>query len=518
MIYLLPHILKESANKFPDHIAFKCGSEELSYSELWVKVNQVAQFLKEEGVENGDRIGVYLNRSIETVASIYGIMQSGAIYVPLDPQSPIDRNAFIIKDCDITILFTNNSQKRGLLKLLAKIETISCIVGVNIDSFKSISWSNIFDKPLKPINEPKVLGDDLAYILYTSGSTGEPKGIMHSHSSGLGYVMLSLDYYGINQEDILANHAAINFDISTFGYFAGPLAGATTVIIQDAYLKMPGSLVELISIEKISIWYSVPSALIQLLDQEGINKNDFSALRWVLFAGESFPTKKLKQLMLKWPQSEFSNIFGPTEVNGCTYLVLSEIPITDAPISIGKPWGNTEVLIVDNIGEEVCEGEVGELLVRSITMMKGYWGNKEKTEKSFYHRIGKTGNTEIFYKTGDLVQKREDGNLCFLGRKDRQVKVRGYRIELDEVSSVFMNLKEVNEVGVYLIEGDGKENQLGAAVVLNPSTLAKEDLRRHCESYLPKYAIPEQITILESLPRTNRGKIDYQRLMGEKKV
>ena len=189
------------------------------------------------------------------------------------------------------------------------------------------------------INPVKILESDLAYIMYTSGSTGAPKGIMHTHHSGLSYAKLSTQVYDVKPSDRIANHAPLHFDISTFGYFSGPLASATTVIIPDAYTKLPASLSTLMEQEKISIWYSVPLALVQLLHNGVLEARDLSSLRWVLYGGENFMPKYIRSLMALWSNATFSNVYGPAEVNQCTFYHLNMPPESDGPIPIGKNMG-----------------------------------------------------------------------------------------------------------------------------------------------------------------------------------
>lgn len=506
---LLPNIIEKSAKSFPHKAAFKCDGQEITYKKLWERIQQIASFLINHGIEKGDRVGIYLNRSLETAASMYGIMKAGAVYVPIDPESPPQRNSFIIQDCGISVILTNEGQKRRLGKVLNSVN-VSLLIGMEMRNVSSTSWEDVYKTDYISIKFPEIVEDDLAYILYTSGSTGAPKGIMHTHASGFGYANLSVDFYGIQSTDILANHSAINFDISTLGYFAAPLAGATTVIITDPYIKMTGSLLQLISIENISIWYSVPSALVQLLEHDELSSKDVSSLRWVLFAGEPFPTPDLRKLMLIWKNATFSNIFGPTEVNGCTYLILDNIPETDDPISIGKPWDKTKILIVDEFDKEVGDEEVGEMLVSTITMMKGYWNDPDKTDRSLF-----TINNKVYYRTGDLVKRKKGGNLAFFGRKDRQVKIRGYRIELDEISSVLWKHSELAEVAVYLSKDEENKDRIEAAVVMK-ECIEVDNLKKYCAQHLAPYAVPDKFLFYSELPRNSRGKIDYLALQKSK--
>ncbi len=357
-----------------------------------------------------------------------------------------------------------------------------------------------------------MLEDDLAYIMYTSGTTGTPKGIMHSHRSGLAYAKLSMDLYDVRPTDILANHSPLHFDISTMGYFTMPLAGGTTVLIPESHKIIPASLSQLIEKERITIWYSVPLALIHLLQRGALEDRKMDSLRWVLFGGEPFPAKHLRSLMKLWDKAVFSNVYGPAEVNQCTYFHLSELPENDDAIPLGHVWNNTEVLIVDKNDLEVDDGDTGELLVRTATMMKGYWGKPELTQKAFFRREKFANAEEIFYRTGDLVWRKSDGQLMFAGRKDRQIKIRGYRIELDEIESVLISHPYILETAVYNIKNE-EDQSIEAIVVLSDSGReTEENIKEFLAAKIPAYAVPRRIYFSDKIPRTPAGKIDYKQL------
>lgn len=511
--YTLPHLIEQSAEGFPNKVAFRFLNNSLNYKELSGKMNQLANQLIELGVQKGDRVGIFMARSLETVVAMYGIMQAGAVYVPINPFQPTSRTLFLIKDCGIQHLVTNAAQKRNLPQIIDENSLLKTVIGTDITlPIPTISWESVFQKStLRP--NVAILENDRAYILYTSGSTGIPKGIIHTHYSGLAYAKLCVEAYDLTEKDIFGNHAPIYFDISTLGYFAAPMVGATTVIASEAHVKMPASLSQLIEKEQITVWYSVPLALVQMLHRGVLDQRNMKQLRWVIFAGELFPTKHLKALMEVWKNVQFSNAYGPTETNVCTYYNVPKTLASDAPISIGKPWGNTEILILNDAEKPVNHGEVGELLVRSGTLMEGYWGRPDLNRKAFY-KVEKEGNLEtIFYKTGDLVKEEIDGNLTFLGRKDRQVKTRGFRVELDEISTFLLQNEAVEEAAVYTISNEEQEILIEASVILKKKlNKSSEDLILYLKKYLPLYALPHKINIVAEFPRTATGKIDLKGL------
>ena len=464
-------------------------------------------------MKRGDRVGVYLNRSLETAIAIYGIMDAGAAYVPLDPGAPPQRTRYLIGRCGIKVVVTNAYQRRGWLKILQKETGLQQIIGVKEEwPVPTVSWEEVYQMPT---HNPSVknLEQDLAYIMFTSGSTGLPKGIMHTHYSGLAYAKLSAGLYNLTPDDRIGNHAPLHFDISTLGYFSSPLAGATTIIVSDAHTKMPASLSQLMEKEQLTVWYSVPLALVQLLQKGILEKRDLTSLRWVLYGGEPFPVKHLRALMEQWPHTRFSNVYGPAEVNQCTYCHFTQPPKEDGATPLGQVWDNTEMLVVNEKGQEAQTGETGELLIRTATMMQGYWHDPALTERAFFKRESESGIEEVFYKTGDLVKMESDGLLYFIGRKDRQIKTRGYRVELDEVTTILLLHEAVEEAAAFPIYDDDGNLAIGAAVISKKDVVLESGLLlKHAAEHLPSYALPQKVILVEDFPRTSTGKVNYSAL------
>ncbi|MDT8304983.1 MAG: amino acid adenylation domain-containing protein [Anaerolineae bacterium] len=514
-IYLLTQAVTAGAQRYPEWEAVRFSGQSLTYGELDRRANQLAHTLLAEGVQRGDRVGIYMNKGLESAVAIYGIMKAGAAYVPLDPFAPVGRLSFVIRNCGIRCLISNDFKLDGLAEMAAGTG-LEVVVGLSAPGdlpLRTLSWDDIATAP-DTAPDVHLTEQDLAYILYTSGSTGDPKGIMHTHRSGLTFAEWGVDTYNLTESDRLSNHAPLHFDLSTFDFFAGALAGAATVIIPEALTKFPVNMTRLIQIERITVWYSVPFALIQLLLNGAIDKHDLSSLRWVLFAGEPFPTKHLRPLMAQLPQARFSNLYGPTETNVCTFYHVPPLPKgSDEPIPIGEPCTNVEALVVDGDDRPVASGETGELLIRSPLVMRGYWGRPDLTEKGFYLRRVFGDHEDIFYRTGDLVEEQEDGNLKYLGRKDRQIKTRGYRVELDEIEVALLSHPGVQEAAVYPVpDGEGSNLIEAAVIARNGAALEVGALLVHAGAQLPSYAVPAKITILAQFPRTSTGKINRRAL------
>ncbi len=514
MIYLLPQIIEEAAERAPDKDAFRFRDQALTYAALAARANRLANTLRGHGAVKGDRVGIFLPKCLETPVAVFGIMQAGCAYVPLDPKMPAARLALIIQDCGIRHVVAGAGQIASL-RQLPDTTPLEFVIGPESRGnmpFDVIPWSQVEQAPAQA---PAIgmMEQDMAYLMYTSGSTGEPKGMVHTHHSGLSYARLAADVYGLHGEDRLSDFPPLHFDQSTFGLFSGPLARATTVIIPEEHMVLPASLSQLMADERITVWYSVPFALIQLHLRGALAQREMSALRWVLFGGEAFPLKHLRALMAQWPQARFSNVYGPAEVNQCTYYHVPPLGRDEESIPIGRIWPNAEGLIVDEEDRPLDTDEPGELLVRTPTMMQGYWRRPDLNGRAFYRLDQESGQPQIFYRTGDLVQRRADGELLFLGRIDRQVKVRGFRIELDEIEAALLAHPAVEEAAAFIVEdGDGVKEIQVAVIVKDGHGLSQSTLLADLAERLPRYALPQRVEFRPNFPRTTSGKIDRKQL------
>ncbi len=515
-IFLLHQSLAVFAQQTPNKEAVRFNKQSLTYAELFQKSQQLARTLQSFGVKRGDRVGIFMQKNIHSAVALYGIMASGAAYVPLDPFAPPNRIQYIIKNCGINVVISEERKQTVLEEILTDV-SLTAVLGISQlpeGETAAQSWDEIFSQPAVLLNPIQVTEQDIAYILYTSGSTGVPKGIVHTHRSGLSFANWAAETYQLTADDVFSSHAPLHFDLSTFDFYAASRVGGTTVIIPEALTKFPANMSKWIQDEKISVWYSVPYALIQILQRGKLEEKDFSSLRWILFAGEPFPTKHLRETMKALPHVKFSNLYGPTETNVCTFYHVQPISETDnEPISIGIPCHNIEALVVDEALNPVNDGEIGELLIRGGVVMQGYWGRPDLTERGFYLRNLFDQFTDRFYRTGDLVQTMSDGNFRFLGRKDRQIKTRGYRVELDEIENTILTHPEVDEAAVYPVPDGEGSHLIEAAVIKKPdSQLGVEDLFTILKENLPSYAIPSKIHLMADFPRTSTGKINRREL------
>jgi amino acid adenylation domain-containing protein len=519
MAYLLTQLLRQSAQRFPERAAAWARKRTLTYAQLEEKSNQLARLLRGQGFGKGDRAGIFFPKAVESIVAMQGVMKAGGIYVPLDPQAPAERISYIIKDCGIRALLTSkakfadlNATGTGETQFTVEVDSEAEIAGTP----RRLPWSAMDSFPKTALNEA-VISTDLAYILYTSGSTGRPKGVMLSHLNALTFVEWCARKFQVTWEDRLSNHAPHHFDLSVFDIYNTLEAGATVYMLPDEVSLFPASLAAFIDQNALTIWYSVPSALVFLLLHGNLKPGSLQGLRVLLFAGEVFPMKYLQDLISRMPHTEFYNLYGPTETNVCTYYQVDREKLASMEkLPIGRACENTEVFAVKDDGSIAGIGEEGELLARGTCVTPVYWGDPEKTARGVITNRWQKDFEERAYRTGDLVVLREDGNYDFTGRRDSMIKSRGYRIELGEIEAALLSHPSIREAVALAVPDPEIGSRIRAVVAPQESLgVSSAELQQHCATRIPRYMIPEVIDIRSSLPKTSTGKADRVRLTAE---
>jgi amino acid adenylation domain-containing protein len=523
MIKLLHHLLSESAGCRPEREAVRFMEASLTYAELDALTNQLARTLLASGVKPGDRVGIYVHKSLSSVIGVFAILKAGGVYVPLDPSAPAKRLAYITRDCEIRVLVTSAEMMTNMPELFSEGSTLDLLIltdsqdHINVKlppTVPIIQWTEVTRQDSSKVQGMRTNENDLAYILYTSGSTGEPKGVMISHRTIFTFIDWCFETFQMTEHDRVTSHAPLHFDLSTFDIYVTIKAGGTVVIVPESLSVFPVRLADLLQNERITVTYLVPSILSMMVNYGRLDEHDFLALRMILFAGEVFPIKYLRKLKEAIPHAEYYNLYGPTETNVCTHYKVQAKDVAfdrTEPVPIGVACENIEVFALNDEGHLVKEpGQEGELWACGPCVAQGYWGDKERTARSFLPSPIKTRFDGLAYRTGDIVKLDEDGiNWRYIGRRDHMIKSRGYRIELGEIEAALIAHHNVREAAVIALPDELLGNRIKAFVVpAQPNGFTPKDLEAHCVQRLPRYMIPESIEFLAGLPKTSTGKID----------
>ena len=510
-------LLEESARRVPDKTAVDDpGRASLTYGELDRLSDRLRDRLMHMGVRPGDRVGIYLRKSVDAVASIFGILKCGAAYIPVDPEAPPARCAYILDNCSVSAVVTQRSLESPLGAELLSLGAKPPRLLLDDQGGDPVSLRTALARKDESATAPERStihpgGDALAYILYTSGSTGRPKGVMLSHRNAVSFVDWCSSVLAPTEDDVFSSHAPLHFDLSILDVFTSLKHGATLILIGELLGKDPRRLAPLIADLGISVWYSTPSILNLLAQYGRLDRYQYPALRAVLFAGEVFPVTQLRALRAFWPSPRYLNLYGPTETNVCTSFELP--PTTPAertePYPIGSSCWHVQCRVVDVEGHGVPPGTEGELVVSGDGVMEGYWNLPDQNLRAFLT----DADGVRWYRTGDLVVEDADGYI-FHGRRDRMVKRRGYRIELAEIEVALAAHPAAREVAVVALSSPDAGVQIKAYLSLRtdqrPSLI---ELKQFCSERLPQYMVPDAFGMVDTLPRTSTDKIDYQALL-----
>jgi clorobiocin biosynthesis protein CloN4 len=478
----LHELLITTAAERPDRVAITEPDRSFSYGELDRWANALAQRLRDAGVGRGDRVVLWADKSAAVVAAMQAVLRLGAAYVPVDGTTPVSRVAVTARDCAARVVCAAPDRAAD----------VSAAVGpaIRCHELDGDPWPG--PEP-EPVNEP-VAPDTLAYILYTSGSTGIPKGVCLSHRNGRAFVDWGVELLVPGPEDRFANHSALTFDMSVLDLYTAFAVGASVSLVPAELAYAPVQLAQFLYLNDISIWFSVPSALSLMMRHGGLlDRPAPPSLRAVMFGGEPFAIDELRSLA-RWTGARLVNLYGPTETNACTFHeVVSDDLTRGRPVPIGRAACGDRVWAERHDGALAQVGDEGELLVDGPTVMLGYWGDQRLTGP---------------YRTGDIVRVLPDGSFDFIGRVDHLVKVRGHRVELGEVEAVLSAHEDIAQAAAVVV-GAGMDTRLEAFVVpagpRQPGVLA---LRQHCAKRLPRYMVCDRFHLVAELPLTSSGKVD----------
>ena len=520
---LLQQYLVRQASHRPDTVALAMGDERLTYAELEASSNQFAHMLRYFGAERGDRVCLFLPKSPSAIAAMLGTLKADCAYVPIDVTSPAQRVERIVRAADPSAVVVTASTAALVDELVAvgcvaesmpicAIDEIA-VEGSNFRSWASReNWSSQACDPLQFSNTP----DDPAHLLFTSGSTGVPKGVVIKHSNVIPFIEWAVGYFGVDTSDRISGHPPLHFDLSTFDIYGAQAAGAELHLLPASLNLIPHKLADQIRNARLTQWFSVPSTMTLMAKLDAIGEGDFPTLRRVIWCGEVLPTPIAIHWMRRLPHVQFTNLYGPTEATiASSYHTLPEIPSTEtAPIPIGRACPGEELLLLDDELRAVEPGEIGEIYIAGVGLSPGYWRDNERTRDAFLDDPRAPASGARIYKTGDLGRASDDRLVYFLGRRDTQIKSRGYRIELGEIESALSAVPQVRESAVVGVESEGFEGWTICCAYVSdePNEVTVHDVKEKLREALPSYMLPSRWLVLTELPKNANGKIDRRAL------
>jgi amino acid adenylation domain-containing protein len=527
---LLQSWVTQQAETRPGDPAIISGTDTLTYGQLEIASNQLAHLLQNAGCQNGDRVCIVMPKSAEAIVSMIGILKAGCMHVPIDVATPAARIRHIFDSCENRVIVAGGKVGPLLEELLSDealrsratviwLENLSATdaersVVPEGKTFKvALSTTDLRTAPSTPVPQHRSASDG-SHILFTSGSTGVPKGVVITHNNVATFVAWALKHYGIDHTDRFSGHTPFHFDLSTFDIFGSITAGAQLHLVPSETALLPPKLAEFIRTSKLTQWFSVPSVLNYMAKFNSVQQNDFPALRRVLWCGEVLPTPALIYWMERLPRVRFSNLYGPTEATiASSYYDVTTCP-TDpkSQIPIGTPCDGEDLLVLNDKFEPAAVREIGDLYITGAGLSPGYWRDPTKTEAAFIP--DPHDSTRRLYRTGDLAYRDEQGLVYFVGRADTQIKVRGYRIELGEIETALNSMGKLQECAVVAVPTDNFGGYIicAAYVVRTGEQATLAELREHLKKLVPNYMMPARWAAYQALPKNANGKIDRPRL------
>ncbi|MFO0693797.1 MAG: AMP-binding protein [Polyangiales bacterium] len=506
---LLHDYLIESACRLPDEIALVCQKQRLSYAELDARSNALAHALVASGVERGDRVVVFADNTVETVVSFWGVLKANAVVSIVNPLTKADKLAYLLNDCRASALITDGHITSVFVDAAARSPHLrTVIVSGRLDRERLAALPNVQawddalargDRAAPPAR--RNLDIDLAAIIYTSGSTGDPKGVMLTHRNMLTAATSISTYLEIVEDDVILGVLPLAFDYGLYQMIMAFRTGARLVL--ERSFTYPAQVLNLVVEEGVTGFPGVPTIFAILAEMKTIKSYDFSRIRYVTNTAAALPVKHILVLRDLFPTAKIFSMYGLTECKRCTYLPPADLE--RKPTSVGIAIPNTELWIVDEHDNRLGPNQVGQLVIRGATVMRGYWEKPEATAKKL--RPGPLPGEHVLY-TGDYCRLDEEGYLYFVGRMDDIIKSRGEKVAPKEVETALMNVHGVKEAAVIGVPDEVLGQAVKAFVVLEEGvTFTEKDLQRECQQRLENFMVPKHVVFVSELPKTNTGKI-----------
>jgi L-proline---[L-prolyl-carrier protein] ligase len=491
----LHNFIEEALPLYGDHIYLKTSGASYTYKQIFELAGNFEDVFFSEGIDKKERIVIYSSKNAASIAVMAACSKLNCIYVPISSMNPAIRAIQIIEDTTAKFVVCDDACKDELIKSGLQLKHIQTLNDVLIYSYST------------PRSNKLQVNKDTAFILYTSGSTGSPKGVSISHQAAIVFIIWAAKEFQINHKDLLTSIAPFNFDLSVFDIYVSAYTGATLLLYTENETKNAMMMAMKLSEDKATTIYATPTFYSTLAFYGKLHKYDYSHLTNVLFAGEVFLPENFNKLFGFWGRKKYFNLYGPTETNVCTFYKVNTDNNLSTDFPIGKICDYAGAILIDAKGTEVTKiNEKGELLITGNSLFDEYWNDNDKTFGSLY----KNSDGLTYYKTGDIAYKSKDGNFVYVGRKDRMIKKNGFRIEPSEVENVIVSFQNISIASVIF---DDISNTLICYIESTDSEdIEIQKIRESCLKHLPQYMVPDKFVTLKTMPRTSSGKIDLQAL------
>lgn len=501
-------LFSATATRQPGAVAIRAGDEEWTYEACARQVEALAGSLR-HALPDGGPVALNLAKSPTAIIAMLACLRAGLTYVPIDPQAPLARRAAVLADSGATAVVLDGP---AAVAWAAEPHLLGDRVVLSPDPVTPTGpWHDLDTARTRPGATPPadVAPDDLAYILYTSGSTGDPKGVEITQANAEAFVRWGLHAFDIDPVDRVAVHAPLHFDLPVFDVFVGLAAGASLCLIDERTVRFPAALARFLAAHEVSVLYAVPTAYVGLVHQGDLAANPLPHLRLVLYAGEEFHPAALRELIDAVPRAQVWNLYGPVETNVVTAHRVVPADLDRPRIPIGRPLPHTQLVLVAPDGAVVrTAGDEGEIVVVGPSVSPGYRGDPDKTARSRL-TVDVAGEPRTGYRTGDHGRWDDAGVLHFCGRRDGLVKTRGFRVEVGDVEAALTRHPDVAAAVVVPVPHPDHTQVLAAAVTARPGAeLDAAGVVRWCRDQLPAYMVPTSVIVRAELPRTSTGKVD----------